>query len=127
MKHLQYRILSAQAGVIAGLLTGAQAARANDFSDIAENITVSIERLPGLLSGLAYMFGMLLGVLGVMKIKDHVENPSNTPLKDGAVRMAAGGALFALPIVYESMSNTIGATSIGTGPATLSRVTFNVN
>lgn len=126
MKRFKHRILTAQAGIIAGLLTGAHAAQANNFSDIAENITVSIERLPGLLSGLAYMFGMLLGVLGVMKIKDHVENPSNTPLKDGAVRMAAGGALFALPIVYESMGNTIGATSVGVGPAELNRVTFSV-
>ncbi len=126
MKYLKKRILTVQAGVIAGLLTGAQAAQANNFGNIAENITTSIEQLPGLLSAIAYMFGLLLGVLGVMKVKDHVENPANTPLKDGAIRMAAGGALFALPIVYESMMNTIGATTAGVGPAELNRVTFTV-
>ena len=55
------------------------------------------------------MVGILRDVLGVLKIKDHVENPSQTPLKDGASRLAAGGALFALPIIYESMFETLGS------------------
>jgi len=126
MKHLKRHMLVAQAGIIAGLLTGMKDAHANNFSDIAENMTNSIEALPGLLSGVAYLFGMLLGVLGVVKIKDHVENPGQTALKDGAIRMAAGGALFALPIVYESMLNTIGTTGTGIGAAELNRVEFNV-
>ncbi len=80
----------------------------NNFSNIASNITTSIQDLPGLLTGVSYMMGILLGVLGILKIKDHVENPSNAKLQDGAIRLAAGGGLFALPIVYESMLNTIG-------------------
>ena len=80
----------------------------NNFSKIAENIAGSIGSLPGLISAVAYLFGVLIGVLGILKIKDHVENPTQTPLKDGAIRLAAGGALFALPIVFESMLNTIG-------------------
>jgi hypothetical protein len=43
-----------------------------------------------------------------MKIKDHVENPGNEPLKNGAIRLAAGGALLALPIIFEAMTETIG-------------------
>lgn len=101
------------AGVMLGNASQAYAADdagtdGNNFSTIAENITGSISSLPGLLSALSYMFGLLLGVLGVMKIKDHVENPTQTPLKDGAIRLAAGGALFALPILFEAMSATIG-------------------
>lgn len=80
----------------------------NNFSKIAENIAGSIGSLPGLISAIAYLFGVLIGVLGILKIKDHVENPTQTPLKDGAIRLAAGGALFALPIIFESMLNTIG-------------------
>ena len=126
MKQLKNRILTVQAAAIVGLMSGVHAAHANNFGDIAANITASIEELPGLLSGIAYLFGLLLGVLGVMKVKDHVENPANTPLKDGAIRMAAGGALFALPIIYESMMNTIGITNAGVGAAELNRVEFNV-
>jgi hypothetical protein len=87
----------------------AHAAGANDFSSIATNINTSISSIPGLLTAMAYLFGILIGVLGILKIKDHVENPSNTPLKDGAIRLAAGGALFALPIMYQAMMATIGS------------------
>ncbi|MCK6419093.1 MAG: hypothetical protein L6Q57_09205 [Alphaproteobacteria bacterium] len=81
---------------------------ADDASAIAENITESISDLPGMLSAMSYLVGLMLAVLGIMKIKDHVENPSQTKLKDGAIRLAAGGALFALPIVTEAMLATIG-------------------
>ena len=86
----------------------AYAAAGNTFSDISNNIGTSVSSLPGLISGMAYLFGTLIGVLGIMKIKDHVENPTQTPLKDGAIRLAAGGGLFALPIIYEAMFETVG-------------------
>ena len=121
--------LKMQAAVIVALMAGSQDAHAagQNFSDIAGNITDSIEELPGLISGLAYLVGLLMGALGIMKIKDHVENPTQTPMKDGAVRLAAGGALFGLPIVFESMLNTIGTTTGSTSPATLNKVILGVN
>ena len=94
----------------------------NNFSAIAENMAGSIGSLPGLISAIAYLFGVLIGVLGILKIKDHVENPTQTPLKDGAIRLAAGGALFALPIIYESMFNTVGDTTKETNVAKLNKV-----
>ncbi len=96
------------AAIVAGTLVGSTDAHANNFSSIAEKMTESIANLPGLLAAVAYLFGIILGVLGILKIKDHVENPQQTPLKDGAIRLAAGGALFALPIIFESMFETIG-------------------
>ena len=92
------------------MVAGSSAAHAagNNFSNISENIAKGISDIPGLFSALAYLFGILLAVLGIMKIKDHVENPGQTPLKDGAVRLLAGGALFAIPIVSEAMFSTIG-------------------
>ena len=106
----------------------AHAAGANNFGSIAENINTSIASLPGLLTGLSYLFGILLGVLGIMKIKDHVENPTQTPLKDGAIRLAAGGALFALPIIFEAMTTTLNEGTVGANAqaATLNAVGFNV-
>tara|TARA_B100000780_G_scaffold46537_1_gene28951 strand:- start:773 stop:1162 length:390 start_codon:yes stop_codon:yes gene_type:complete len=128
MKVFTKQTLKIQAAVMVGLMAGSEdaLASANNFSDIARNINNSIEELPGLVTGLSYMMGLLFGTLGIMKIKDHVENPTQTPLKDGAVRLAAGGALFGLPIVFESMLNTIGTTNAGVEPAELNRVIFNV-
>lgn len=111
MKTLKKNYYLMGAALTVGMMsnaTDAFAAAPNNFSKIAENINVSISSLPGLLSALAYLFGLVLGVLGIMKIKDHVENPGQTPLKDGAIRLAAGGALFALPIIFEAMFNTVG-------------------
>ncbi len=97
------------AALTAGMVAGSSAAHAaNNFSSISKNIATGISDIPGLFSALAYLFGIMLAVLGIMKIKDHVENPGQTPLKDGAVRLLAGGALFAIPIVSEAMFSTIG-------------------
>lgn len=110
-----------------GMIASEQA-HADTFSTIAKNINTSIQDIPGLLTGIAYMFGILLGVLGVLKIKDHVENPTQTPLKDGAIRLAAGGALFALPILFEAMLETVGNNGASTTTsALLNKVQFNVN
>ena len=106
----------------------AQGAGGSTFSDIAENVNTSIESLPGLITGVSYLFGTLLGVLGIMKIKDHVENPTQTALKDGAIRLGAGGALFALPVMYDAMFNTVdGGLGGNVNAAQLNKVQFNVN
>ncbi len=107
LKSMHYKFAGTMTvGALA--LSSGKAQAANNFSNIAQNVTKSIESLPGLLTALTYLFGLLIAVLGILKIKDHVENPSQTPLKDGAIRLAIGGALFALPIVMESVFNTVG-------------------
>jgi hypothetical protein len=107
-KMIRSKTLQMSAAFTAGMMMSASAAHANNFNNIGQNIVSSISSMPALLSALSYMFGILLGVLGIMKIKDHVENPGNEPLKNGAIRLAAGGALLALPIVFEAMTETIG-------------------
>ena len=128
IKKLRKSSIQMSAALVAGMMLGSSSAHANNFSSIASNITTSVSSVPGLLTGLSYMFGILIGVLGILKIKDHVENPQQTPLKDGAIRLAAGGGLFALPIVYESMINTVNGGTAGAGvkAANLNVVSFNV-
>lgn len=108
------------------LATTGTAHAANNFSSIASNINTSISSLPALIAAVAYLFGVLLSVLGIMKIKDHVENPTQTPLKEGAIRLICGGALFALPILTESMLESLDAGAGGTAASTslLTSVTF---
>ena len=112
-------------GVMGTPVAHAEEGDGQDFGNIAENINTSVERVPGLISGLSYLFGTLLGVLGILKIKDHVENPQQTELKQGAIRLAAGGGLFALPIVYEAMSSTIGENQTEVNPAGLNKASFD--
>jgi hypothetical protein len=121
-KLIRNKSLQMSAAFVAGYMMTSTTAHANNFSSIASNIVGSIASLPALLSALSYMFGILLGVLGIMKIKDHVENPGQTPIKDGAIRLAAGGALLALPIIFESMLNTAGSNGAGASVASVSSI-----
>ncbi len=77
------------------------------FSDIAENLVKSVTDLPGLLTGMAYLVGLLLGALGVKDLKSHVENAQQTPLRNALIKLLGGGAMFSLPIVYDAMQNAI--------------------
>lgn len=108
-KLIRRNLMLLGAALFAVTMVTAGDANATTFNSIASAIIGSTSGLPFLLSSLAYMFGVLLAVLGIMKIKDHVENPGQTPLKDGAIRLLAGGGLFAIPVVSSAMLNTVGS------------------
>jgi hypothetical protein len=126
IKKLKEKMIVSSALIFMGVFSGVEEANAagQNFNQIIANINASISNIPGLLSGVAYMMGVLLGILGILKIKDHVENPGQTPLQQGAIRLAAGGGLFALPIIYEAMRTTIGAGSTLVTAPTVSGITM---
>lgn len=128
-KIIKNQSLRVSALVILGMMSGAEDAMAGQktFNDVGLNIITTIATLPGLLTGVAYMLGILLGVLGILKIKDHVENPGQTPLQHGVIRLAAGGALFAFPIITESMSTLLDEQGAATGAvtATVDSIQYN--
>jgi len=135
-KKLKTHMMTAGAATFIGLVSGVEQSFAQTaggggdgttFNTIVDNMDNSISNIPGLISGVAYMMGIMLGVLGILKIKDHVENPGQTKLQDGAIRLAAGGGLFALPIVYEAMRNTIGNDGSGVDVPKLKAVNFDTN
>ena len=128
-KAIKQRLMTASAAGFIGLVSGVQESHAGgaDFNEILTNINDSISDLPGLITGVSYMMGILLGVLGILKIKDHVENPGQTPLQQGAIRLAAGGGLFALPIVYEAMTTTIGEDGAGPEVPMVDAIDMGVN
>ena len=91
-------------------------AKAATFSDVATNIVTGSNSLPSLISTVSYIGGIGLGVAGVFKLKQHVDNPGQTPMKDGLVRLGAGGGLLALPFVTSAMQGTIGNGNLGNLP-----------
>jgi intracellular multiplication protein IcmD len=121
------------ASLAVGMMSGSNAALAapppaagKSFNDIGNNIIAGISNLPGVLTAVAYIMGVLFALLGILKIKDHVENPSNTPLKDGAIRLAIGGALFVMPLIVEAAQNLVGQGGAGVTAQSLQKVqTFN--
>lgn len=117
IKSINRSMLVASAAFVSGLYSQdahAGGGGGNTFDQVWGSITGGIGGLPSLISVGAYIFGILFAVLGVLKIKEHVENPQQTPLKDGAVKLAAGGALFSLPFLTDIMSNLIDGNTAGT-------------
>lgn len=70
-----------------------------DFRCMASNVSSASVSVPGLVSTLAYIAGMGLAKMGKLKLKDHVDNPSRTPLSDGAAGLGSGGALSGIDLV----------------------------
>lgn len=100
-------VLSSMLGFLAGFIPLGNA------NNIMEQVIDSIEETPALVSAVAYLLALLFGVAGLLKIKEHVENPDQTPLREGVIRLLVGGALFAIPMVYSAMFELIGTSIMG--------------
>lgn len=77
------------------------------ISDVICNVMGASSGIPGFVTALAYLFGLLLAVAALFKLKDHVLNPNQTPLSDALKRFVAGGALFTLPLITEAAQNLL--------------------
>jgi len=117
MKHLNHKIAAVlTTGFFLSNATASMAAGATtNFSSVADNITGSAKNLPNLISTVAYIGGIGMGVAGIFKLKQHVDNPSQHAMKDGLVRLGAGGGLLTLPYVTDAMMGTI-SDGTSTGP-----------
>lgn len=83
-------------------------ANAADVSGIIDNSTSEMENVPTLISWVAYLAGAGLGMAGIFKLRQHVDSPAQTPMKDGLVRLAASGALLSLPVIMSAMTDFVG-------------------
>lgn len=104
-------------GVIGGAAAGVLGLSVvlQDFNTVLDSIKDSFQDAPGIISAGTYMMGLLLGVTGLLKVKEHVENPDQTPLREGVIRLLTGGALFAIPAVYQALYQTINGAPGGGG------------
>ncbi len=71
---------------------------------VADDSTLTI---PAIFSGFSYMMGLIMGFTGIMKLKEHVENPNQVQFLDPIKRFIAGGMFFALPFVADVVRATI--------------------
>ena len=101
----------------AALMTGAYmgisntAFARNDLDAYLSSTTGRVNQIPDLVSFLCYVGGACLAGLGVVKLKQHVENPGNNPMKDGLARLGFGGMLLAIPTITDVMQDTATSSS----------------
>lgn len=82
-------------------------AQGQTLGQVINNVVNSSSSIPGLFGGLSYLFGVYLGIVGVLKLREHVESPGNVPIWEPVKKFLTGGAFFALPTVLEAAYNTV--------------------
>lgn len=96
-----FTVIQAYATAHAGVTVG------GDFNSILMNFLNSISDVPGLVSITSYLLGILLTISGLLKARDHVDDPERTTIREPLIRLLIAGALFAIPTVFDAMYNTI--------------------
>lgn len=71
------------------------------------NAMQSFVYLPYFLTMVAYLIGLAFGVWGILKIRDHVTSPQQTPVSEGITRLVAAGAFFTLPFIVTVMQYSV--------------------
>lgn len=101
---------------LAVLVLGApDSAYATTLGTVINSVTDNVRfTLPGVFAGFSYMMGLIMGFTGIMKLKEHVENPNQVQFLEPIKRFIAGGAFFALPYVADVVRNMIEGNGTGT-------------
>ncbi|MEZ5919635.1 MAG: hypothetical protein R3D66_07015 [Alphaproteobacteria bacterium] len=73
---------------------------AGDLRSVLCNLMAFNAAWPGFLKAMAYLFGLVLGFWGLIKIKNHVLNPVQTPLSEGISRLDRRGRLLCAAADY---------------------------
>ena len=126
MKHLSHKLAAA---LTVGLMTGTSldAHAQLTLTSITNNIADGSGGLNRMTSMVAYLCGGALGVSGIFALKQHVDNPAQKPLKDGLIRLGAGGGLLTLPVITTAMQGTVAGTDAGTTDTTDTEVNWNAS
>ena len=87
-----------------------------DLGSAASNLmTADVGPLAPLISALFWIAGGVLMGAGALKLKEHAENPTQTPMRQGISRMAVGAALLTIPFFSQFVVNTLSNTAGSVG------------
>lgn len=91
------------------------------FSSIFCSLGTEFRYIPKTLVLMSYASGVLLFFIGLLNLRAHGDDPSQTPLRDILMKFVLGAFLISLPLAMEvvvksvtgsTMANTAGATSV---------------
>ncbi len=110
---------------LAGILAAAcpQLAMAQDMQATTKALLESLQDMPTIVSGIAYLAGGVMVLGGANKLKMHAENPMQTPLSHGLVRIGVGGVIAGLPPFMAWVNNTMSIGGEGLGFKRMQKIT----
>jgi len=93
--------------VAGGAMMAADPAAANTFNTFASSVAGNTNNATKIINTMSYIGGTALAAFGVLDMKKHVENPSQTPMKNGLAKLGFGGLLLMLPYVSNTIADTM--------------------
>lgn len=102
-----HRFLSVALFFAAALLAAGDAHAGQTVGDIIKNVTGSWDGVANVFSTIAYLAGGFLGVAGIFKFKDHVDEPRQTPISAGVKRILAGGMFLSMPFMINATRGSL--------------------
>ncbi len=99
--------------VVSSEAFAAAAVTTPQLSTSIANVGKNISQTPILINYASYIIGTALGVAGVSKLKQHVDNPGNVAIKDGLGRVAAAALFISLPYMLNMARGTSGISDDG--------------
>jgi len=90
-----------------------KSASAATIGDIIESLTDSFRPAATLISVVCYLGGAALVAQGLLKLKNHIDQPEKAPLKDALGRLIVGAGLIAIPFIVEAVLESMGGTQGG--------------
>tara|TARA_Y100000588_G_scaffold366218_1_gene431675 strand:+ start:2103 stop:2480 length:378 start_codon:yes stop_codon:yes gene_type:complete len=96
-------------GLAVSLMVLPEVAHANGagIAGMGDQLRDQIGSLTDLIGAASFIVGLVFGASGLMKFKQHSENPQGTPLSHAMVRLLVAGALIALPAVLGTSVGTL--------------------
>lgn len=107
------------AGAMIGTFADAKVAMASGIGEYTRDISNNVaDPFADTIAFLCYMGGFVLGALGLVNLKQHVEQGSQVPMKNGLAKLGFGGLLLAMPplvgaIQDSGTANVTGASFVG--------------
>ena len=121
-KQTQFMSAAIMTGAMVGFSGEASATSAGGFSDYTQNLSNNVAGgWINTVTTVSLLGGVALAALGVVNLKQHVENPGNTPMKNGLAKLGFGGVLMALGPVMDAIQTS--AESGGGSAITANQIT----
>lgn len=101
-------------GALLLFINPAFAQAAANIGTVMTTVTTNTGTIPTLLTSLSYITGIGFTIMGLIKMRDYVDNPSQNFMKDALARLGIGAALILLPFAIQVAAGSVGAAASAT-------------
>ncbi|MBV6632831.1 MAG: hypothetical protein KI792_07345 [Alphaproteobacteria bacterium] len=98
---------AALSAVGVSMMIATEALANGGIAGMGNQLRDQIGSLTDLIGAASFIVGLVFGASGLLKFKQHSENPQGTPLSHAMVRLVVAGALIALPAVLGTSVGTL--------------------